>query len=144
MIDGGLSNLPALSERLRVDEPEYIVASGYDLLWLAEQLCAWPGRRIDPTRTMNDRFLRFSASQTMLAQAAEIARLQSAVITARQEKDMEIDPSVIDDPAGWILRRMDGRALYRTAVQALLDEAFRNGAKATCEALGVQYECAVQ
>lgn len=69
---------PSLARRLQVREPDFMVADGENLLWLAEQLCS-PHRRIDPNRTMNDRFLRYSAAQTMLSQAAQITRLRTAL-----------------------------------------------------------------
>lgn len=70
-----------LLERLRAAiaaDDDHMNARGEYLTWLAAQLVFYP-ERVDPTRTMNDRFLRMSAAATMASMARDIERLRETL-----------------------------------------------------------------
>lgn len=81
-----------LAKKLRERHSDYMIATGEDLQWLAEQLCAWPHRRVHPDRTMSDQFLRHSAAQTMLAQAVALEREPDEAMVERVAKAITLCP----------------------------------------------------
>lgn len=116
--------LREMRERLGIDDDDNFVASGEDLEWLAKQLVAWPHRRIDPERTMNDRFLRQSAAMTLLTLTATKPSGQVERVTNGQHFEAD-DFGPIGDAARRICSWVDAtnhhqrKAVYDAAKREL-------------------------
>lgn len=130
-----------LAKKLHERHSDYMIATGEDLRWLAEQLCAWPHRRVHPDRTMSDQFLRHSAAQTMLAQAATLEREQQPLMLCRhcgrfenenRERDtvtcappFKVQPHEFTQPHPYLTEPQQQPALEREPDEAMVEQVAR-------------------
>ena len=62
---GNLEQVKKIRDKMASENPDSMIATGDDLVWLINQLANWP-TRVDQQKTTNLRFLMQSAARTMV------------------------------------------------------------------------------